>query len=125
VAVLVTRDHPEAGALLAVIGHMFPVWLGFRGGKGVATGLGVLLALAFPVGLVACSIWLGVAVWKKYSSAAALAAFGASPMVALIFGEGSAVVLCALLIAALVLYKHRANIVRLRSGEEPQINLGS
>nr|MDQ3818245.1 glycerol-3-phosphate acyltransferase [Acidobacteriota bacterium] len=80
-----------ASAILAVVGHCFPVWLGFRGGKGVATTLGVLLAVAPLVGLVACLAWLGTAVLFRYSSLAALAAIGTRPLVALALGrEGEA-----------------------------------
>jgi acyl-phosphate glycerol-3-phosphate acyltransferase len=110
--------------LFAVIGHLYPVWLRFKGGKGVAVGLGVLLAQAFVVGLIACAVWLGMAVWQKYSSLAALTAFAAAPVVALILGDGR-VALGAVVIAALVVYKHRANIARLRAGTEPRIKLGA
>ncbi|MDD2876292.1 MAG: glycerol-3-phosphate 1-O-acyltransferase PlsY [Acidiphilium sp.] len=110
--------------LFAVIGHLYPVWLGFRGGKGVAVGLGVLLAQAFPVGLIACLVWLGMAFWRKYSSLAALTAFASAPVVALLFGDGR-VALGAVPIAALVFHKHRPNIERLRAGTEPRIKLGA
>lgn len=110
--------------LFAVIGHLYPVWLRFKGGKGVAVGLGVLLAQAFVVGLIACAVWLGMAVWRNYSSLAALTAFVTAPVVALILGDGR-VALGAVVIAALVVYKHRANIARLRAGTEPRIKLGA
>jgi len=113
-----------AAGLFAVIGHLYPMWLGFRGGKGVAVGLGVLLAEAFWVGVVACAVWLAVAAVKRTSSLAALTAFAASPFVALTFGDGPVAILAAL-IAVLVFYKHRANIARLRAGTEPLIKLRS
>jgi glycerol-3-phosphate acyltransferase PlsY len=102
------------------LGHLFPVWLKFKGGKGVATGLGVLLGEAFPVGLIACLTWLAVAFLRRYSSAAALAAFAIAPLAALAFAKFNLAIL-AVLIAALVYWKHGANIARLRAGTEPKI----
>jgi glycerol-3-phosphate acyltransferase PlsY len=110
--------------LFAVIGHLYPVWLRFKGGKGVAVGLGVLLAQAFPVGLIACLVWLGMAFWRKYSSLAALTAFATAPLVALLLGDWR-IAIGAGVIAALVFHKHRANIERLRAGTEPRIKLGA
>jgi glycerol-3-phosphate acyltransferase PlsY len=106
--------------LAAFLGHLFPLWLGFKGGKGVATGLGVLLAECFPVGLIACATWVVVAVALRISSAAALTAFAIAPLAALAFGRGP-VALLALVIAALVYWKHMPNIARLRMGTEPRI----
>ena len=105
--------------LAAVLGHDFPVWLRLRGGKGVATTLGVLLALAWPVGLLACATWLAVALLLRYSSLAALAALGAAPFYAQWLG-GEAVGAAALL-ALLAMVRHHANIKRLLKGEEPKI----
>ncbi len=110
--------------LFAVIGHLYPVWLGFKGGKGVAVGLGVLLAQAFPVALIAALIWLGMAFWRHYSSLAALTASIAAPLVALLLGDWR-VAIGALVIAALIVHKHRPNIARLRAGTEPRIKLGA
>lgn len=110
--------------LFAVIGHLYPVWLRFKGGKGVAVGLGVLLAAAFPVGITACAIWLIIAFWRKYSSLAALAAVAAAPLIALILGDWR-VAIMAIPIAALIFHKHRPNIARLRAGTEPRIKLGA
>ena len=128
VAVLLTHNSGRwmavIAGLFAVIGHLYPVWLRFKGGKGVAVGLGVLLAEAFPVGIIACAIWLGMAFWKRMSSLAALTAFAAAPIVALLFGDWR-VALFAVPIAALVFHKHRANIARLRAGNEPRIKLGA
>jgi glycerol-3-phosphate acyltransferase PlsY len=111
---------PLCAGLAVLLGHVFPIWLGFRGGKGVATGLGVLLAEAFPVGAIACLTWLAVAALLRFSSAAALAAFAIAPVAALALGRPRLAVL-ALLIAALVYWKHSANIARLRAGTEPKI----
>jgi glycerol-3-phosphate acyltransferase PlsY len=117
------EDATLAAALGAVLGHLFPVWLGFKGGKGVATTLGTLLALAWPVGLIGCAVWLLVALIFRISSAAALTAIAATPVAALfIYTPTLAVV--ALLIAALVWYKHAANIGRLLNGTEPRMSLG-
>jgi glycerol-3-phosphate acyltransferase PlsY len=123
-AVLVGRHfgHPTPLCMgfSVFLGHLFPVWLKFKGGKGVATGLGVLLGEAFPVGLIACLTWLAVAFLRRYSSAAALAAFAIAPLAALAFGKFHLAVL-AVLIAVLVYWKHGANIGRLRAGIEPRI----
>jgi acyl phosphate:glycerol-3-phosphate acyltransferase len=109
-----------AAALGAVIGHLFPVWLGFKGGKGVATTLGTLLALAWPVGLIACAIWLGVALIFRISSAAALAAVAAAPIAALVL-RGTSLAALVLVVAALVWIKHAENIRRLLAGTEPRL----
>jgi glycerol-3-phosphate acyltransferase PlsY len=124
VAVLVARqflgDQDVVVGTAAVLGHLFPVWLGFRGGKGVATGLGVLLAAAWPVGLACCAVWLVAAKLLKMSSAAALAAFAAAPLFALVLSSADHA-LMALLIAVLVFWRHEANIRRLLAGTEPRI----
>jgi glycerol-3-phosphate acyltransferase PlsY len=123
-AVLVAKQFgspaPYCVGFAVFIGHLYPVWLRFKGGKGVATGLGVLLAEAFPVGAVACLVWLLVAIGLRYSSAAALAAFAVAPLTALVLGHHK-LALLALLIAILVYWKHKANIARLRAGTEPRI----
>ena len=124
VAVLLARhflgDQDLVVGAAAVLGHLFPVWLGFRGGKGVATGLGVLLAAAWPVGLACCALWLVAAKVLKMSSAAALAAFAAAPLFALVLSSADHA-LMALLIAILVFWRHEANIRRLLAGTEPRI----
>jgi glycerol-3-phosphate acyltransferase PlsY len=124
VAVLVARqflgDQDVVVGTSAVLGHLFPVWLGFRGGKGVATGLGVLLAAAWPVGLACCALWLVAAKLLKMSSAAALTAFAAAPLFALVLSSADHA-LMALLIAVLVFWRHEANIRRLLAGTEPRI----
>jgi glycerol-3-phosphate acyltransferase PlsY len=104
----------------AVIGHLFPVWLGFKGGKGIATGFGVLLATAWPVAVAACAVWLLVAGFTRVSSLAALAACAAAP-VAAVFLADSKVVWLALIMAVLVVARHHENIRRLVAGTEPRI----
>jgi glycerol-3-phosphate acyltransferase PlsY len=129
VAVLLAgRMGPDMAVLAgggAVVGHLFPVWLRFKGGKGVATGLGVLLAIAFPAGLAACATWLVVAAVFRYSSLAALVSFALSPLYAwqLDFWHsgGPQRAQLAGFIAVLVLLRHHANIRRLLKGEEPRI----
>ncbi len=116
-------DAALAAGLGAVLGHLFPVWLGFKGGKGVATTFGTLLALAWPVGLIACSVWLLVALIFRMSSAAALTAIAAAPIAAY-FLEGETLTVIALLFAALVWIKHAANIGRLLHGTEPKLSFG-
>ncbi len=127
VAVLIAAMWGENAALAAglgaVLGHLFPVWLGFKGGKGVATTLGTLLALAWPVGLIACGLWLLTALIFRISSAAALTAIATTPVAAFLMMH-PALAVVALLIAALVWYKHAANIGRLLNGTEPRISLG-
>jgi len=106
--------------LAVVLGHLFPVWLGFRGGKGVATTLGTLLAFAWPVGLAACALWLATAALLRFSSLAALVATAGAPVAGWLLGAPQAAGL-ALLLAVPVWIKHRANIARLLSGSEPRI----
>ncbi|MCJ2080134.1 glycerol-3-phosphate 1-O-acyltransferase PlsY [Methylobacterium sp. J-090] len=109
-----------AAGLGAFLGHLFPVWLGFKGGKGVATFLGVLLALS-PVGLLAfAAIWLGLAFGLRYSSLAALAASAATPVVLWALGQPGVAWLF-LLLAALLWWKHAPNIRRLLAGTEGRI----
>ena len=128
VAVLIARavlgeDAAQIAGLAAFLGHLFPVWLGFRGGKGVATFLGTLLALAFPVGLAACASWLAAAFLFRISSLSALIAAALSPVWALVLGWPSGAVLCGVL-AVLVIGRHHENIRRLAAGTEPRIGAG-
>ena len=104
----------------AVLGHAFPVWLGFKGGKAVATSYGVLIAAAWPVGLAAGAVWLVVAALHGVSSLAALASFALAPLLAVALAD-AAVVKLALVIAVLVFARHHANIRRLIAGTEPRI----
>jgi glycerol-3-phosphate acyltransferase PlsY len=117
---LFDEDLALFAGLAAVLGHLFPVWLRFRGGKGVATGLGVLIAASWPIGAVACGVWLLVAASLRYSSLAALAAFASAPLAALIV-ENFGVVKLAFTIAVLVFVRHQANLRRLFAGTEPRI----
>ena len=110
-----------AAGLCAVLGHMFPVWLGFRGGKGVATALGVLAALAWPVALSAALIWLVVALLFRYSSLAALVAAAISAAIAPLLADSATAILVAV-IALLIVLRHHANIRRLIAGREHRIS---
>lgn len=123
-AVLIARSLVDPNmalfaGLAAVLGHLFPIWLRFKGGKGVATGLGVLIAAAWPVGLVACVVWLAVFAMTRLSSLSALIAFVSAPVTALIMEEFGVVKL-AFTIAVLVFVRHQTNIRRLFAGTEPR-----
>ena len=124
-AVLLARaiageDAGIVAGLAAFLGHCFPVWLRFHGGKGVATFLGTLLALAWPLGLLACATWAATAALVRISSLSALAAAALSPVWAALLGRGELILPC-LFLAALIFVRHRANIARLRAGTEPRI----
>ena len=113
----------EAGIIagfFAFIGHLFPVWLRFNGGKGVATYLGVMLGVAWPIGIFACLTWLVIAAVFRYSSLSALVAAALSPVVAWIF-IGPEVGVLGIAMAVLVFIRHHQNIARLLKGEEPKI----
>jgi glycerol-3-phosphate acyltransferase PlsY len=117
---LAGRDGVFVGGLASVVGHLLPVWLKFKGGKGVATGFGVLFAAAWPAGLAAGAVWLAVARLSKMSSAGALSAFAAAPLLAWA-AAGPEIGLLILLVAALIFVRHEANIRRLLAGTEPRI----
>jgi glycerol-3-phosphate acyltransferase PlsY len=128
-AVLIARAlwGEDAGALAggaAFIGHIFPVWLGFKGGKGVATFFGVALAVAWPVGIAAASTWIVMAVLFRYSSLAALAAAGLSPVYAMGTDQPRSVAALTLIMAVLIYVRHRENIQRLLAGQETRIGAG-
>ncbi len=106
--------------LFAMLGHLYPAFLRFRGGKGVATFLGTLLALSPPVGLAACGSWLATALITRYSSLSALVAAALAPVFTFLLYDRQAAVLV-LLLAGLIYYRHGANIRRLLSGKEPKI----
>ena len=110
----------QAAGLAAFLGHVFPVFLGLRGGKGVATFLGVTLALSLPVGMAACATWAAVAGYFRISSAAALAAAALAPLWAWAWGATGMVALLAVLAVA-IFGTHRSNIGRLIAGTEPKI----
>jgi glycerol-3-phosphate acyltransferase PlsY len=115
------RDAAICSALGAFLGHLFPVWLGFKGGKGVATYIGILLGFGLWIALAAfCLIWLGMAALFRYSSLAALTAAAATPAVLWWSGEGRIAGLF-LLLTVLLFVTHRANIARLISGTESKI----
>jgi glycerol-3-phosphate acyltransferase PlsY len=124
-AVMIARlalgeDAAQVAAFFAFFGHCFPVFLGFKGGKGVATFLGTLLVLFWPAGIAACVTWLIVAAVTRYSSLSALVAAALSPVMVAVLGMPTAVVLMAAL-AVLILVRHHENIARLLAGEESKI----
>ena len=128
VAVVALAPVGEGAALTAgvaaVLGHDFPVWLAFRGGKGVATTLGVLLAVAWPAGVAACLTWLVVAAVMRYSSLAALAGLGAAPFYILWLAPSAQrgpMAATAGVLAVLAFVRHHTNIRRLLRGDEPRI----
>lgn len=123
-AVLVARwlvgpDAAQLAGFAAFLGHCFPIYLGFKGGKGVATFLGTLLALSFPLGLVACLSWAAAAAVGRISSLAALVAAASAPVWALWLAPSN--VLVSAVLAVLIFVRHGANIRRLFAGEEPRI----
>ena len=125
VAVLAARafageDAAQIAALMAFLGHCFPVWIGFKGGKGVATFLGLMLALAWPVGVLACATWLAAAVISRISSLSALVAASWSLLWCILLGQGQIFILTVILVG-LIIWRHKENIGRLRAGTEPRI----
>lgn len=125
IAVLLARYFAgDVAAMLAggaaFLGHCFPVWLGFRGGKGVATFLGTLIALSWPIGFGACAIWLLTAIISRISSLSALMAAAFAPILAWSMGRNDLILVC-LFIAALIFFRHKTNITRLLDGSEPRI----
>jgi glycerol-3-phosphate acyltransferase PlsY len=125
VVVLLARAYADAdaaqiAAFAVMIGHCFPVWLKFRGGKGVATFLGVLYGLAWPIGIAACLSWLVTALVFRFSSLAALVAAASTMVWAVVLGEPQIFMLCAFL-AALIFWRHAGNIRRLVDGTEGKI----
>lgn len=107
-------------AVAVVVGHCFPVWLGFRGGKGVATKMGVALALAWLIGLAYAIVWLGMLALTRISSLAGMSAAITAPFVALALGHRTEAIALAAT-AVLVVWQHRTNIARLRAGTEPRV----
>lgn len=118
--VFVAEDAVQLAGLAAFIGHCFPVWLGFRGGKGVATFLGTLLALAWPLGLAACATWLVTAALFRISSLSALVAAVLAPLWAQVLGQPGLTGLC-LVLAVVILIRHADNIRRILNGTEKRI----
>ena len=125
VLLLTHFGSPQAGmiaGLAAMAGHIFPVWLDFKGGKGVATSLGVLFGLFWPLGLIFIALWLALAFAFRMSSLAGLATSALTPLWAYLLGRPD-LVLPTVLIAIAIWIMHRANIGRLMKGEEPKIDL--
>ncbi|WP_297778821.1 glycerol-3-phosphate 1-O-acyltransferase PlsY [uncultured Roseovarius sp.] len=125
VAVLLARamageDAAQLAALASFVGHCYPVWLGFRGGKGVATFLGILLALAWPVGLASCATWLVTALVTRVSSKAAIMAAALSTGWMVVLGYSAGMML-AFVLSLLIFWRHRSNIARIKAGTEPRI----
>ena len=125
IAVLLARwaagdDAAMLAGAAAFLGHLFPVWLGFKGGKGVATFLGTVLALDWRLGLAACGIWLVVALIGRISSLSALVAAALTPFLGW-WLDGGRMALVTAFMAALIFIRHRANIERIMSGTEPKI----
>ena len=118
-AALVDGGGPMAGAM-AFIGHCYPVWLRFAGGKGVATMMGVVTALYWPAGIVFAVVWLGMLFGTKWSSVGGMSAAISAPVAMWLFGRLDLVPV-ALAMALILLWRHRANIARLAKGEEPKI----
>ena len=114
----------QVAGLAAFLGHLFPVWLGFKGGKGVATYIGVLCGVWWPAAMTFCVVWLVTAIALRYSSLSALAAAVAAPVAAGLYA-GQATAALFILISVLLIWKHRDNIRRLRDGEEPKIGAKS
>lgn len=127
-AVLIARllageDAAQLAGLSAFLGHLYPVWIGFKGGKGVATFLGTLIALAPGLGFFVCGVWLATAFVFRYSSLSALAAAAAAPIAAwtISFASFQSLTLLCIVLAAMVWIRHHSNISRLLKGEEPKI----
>ena len=117
---LVGEDAAQVAGGMAFLGHLFPVWLGFKGGKGVATFLGTLLALAWPVGLAVCATWAVTAAVTRISSLSALVAAATSGLWAFVFDRGDILILT-LLLTVLVYIRHGSNLQRIKAGTEPKI----
>jgi len=125
VAVLLARilagvAAAQLAALMAFLGHCYPVWLGFRGGKGVATFLGILLALCWPVGVASCLTWLVGAAITRVSSMAALLTAALSTGWMILLAPGGTLTL-GIALTLLIFWRHRTNIERLKAGTEPKI----
>ena len=119
------REFGTLGMLIcglgAIIGHLFPIWLDFRGGKGVATGYGVLIAASPLAGLACGAVWLIMAKLFKYSSLSALISFMLAPLIFAVIAQSYTLVIMAMLVAGLIWVRHEPNIRRLMAGTEPKI----
>ena len=124
-AVLITRqflgeDAVQLSAFSALVGHCFPIWLRFSGGKGVATFLGAIIALSFITGIICCFVWLFVAVLRRISSLASLTSAATAPIAAMFLGQPNTIILLMLLVGV-VFFRHKQNINRITKGVEPRI----
>jgi len=117
------EDAAQLAGLAAFLGHLYPPWLGFRGGKGVATFLGVMLALAWPAGLACCATWALAAALTRMSSAAALIAAATSAVWLWVFAEGRMLIVTVLM-TLLIYIRHAPNLARIKAGTEPRIGGG-
>lgn len=123
VAGQVHMDYAVMAALGAFLGHLYPVWLRFKGGKGVAVALGIAFGFSWKVGVILCLIWLAAAMITGYSSASALIAFGLAPLIAGILTGDFQIIVVMVFIGILVWVKHRDNLKRLSAGTESKIKL--
>lgn len=122
---LILNPWALPAVLSVVLGHLFPVFLKFRGGKGVATGLGGILGIHFPMGLILVAIWIGtVGIWR-YSSGGAIMAFATLPLIGWFMTFDLQFLIFSLLLSSMVIGKHKGNIVRLLNGTEPSIDRSS
>ena len=124
-AVLITRhffgeDAVQVSAFSALVGHCFPIWLRFSGGKGVATFLGATIALSFLIGIICCFVWLFVAVLRRMSSLASLTSAASAPIAAMFLSQPNTIILLMLLVGV-VFFRHKQNINRITKGVEPKI----
>ncbi len=117
---LAGEDAAQLAAVMAMVGHCFPVWLKFNGGKGVATFLGIMLAYSFPIGAACCAAWLIGAFGWRISSMGALVSAAASTFFLVYMGAGTALMM-GVFLTLLIFYRHRENIQRIRAGTEPKI----
>lgn len=115
------QDFAVLAALGAFLGHLFPVWLKFKGGKGVATAIGICWAFSWMLGAAVCLVWLGMAVILRYSSVAALTAFGASPVLCMFITKDYQLTLTMLILSLIIWARHHENLARLWKGTESKI----
>ncbi len=118
-----SSDYAVVAAVGAFLGHIFPVWLKFKGGKGVAVAIGVSLGFSLYLGLAICAVWLVIAFTTKYSSLAALLSFALAPVIAWFMLSSSQIAIALLVITVLIFIRHHENIARLIKGEESKIKL--
>lgn len=118
IAIEFAPEYAALAGLIAVLGHIYPAWLKFKGGKGVATGLGVFLGLSPLLFLFAIAVWLGMFKWKKISSLSALTAYLLAPLASFFLLDNAMATFYVLIISMLIFYTHRSNIQRLITGEE-------